>query len=45
MTRTEPSELADDGWQIVYLTAKQEVQDRMPDEFGCDVYELEVLDY
>lgn len=38
-------ELADDGWQIVYLTAKQEVQDSMADEFGCDVYELEMLDY
>lgn len=38
-------ELADDGWQIVYLTAKQEVQDSMAHEFDCDVYELEMLDY
>ena len=38
-------ELADDGWQIVYLTAKKEVQDRMAGEYGCDMYELETLDY
>lgn len=37
-------ELTDDGWQIVYFTAKQEVQHRMADEFGCPVYELELLD-
>jgi DNA repair exonuclease SbcCD ATPase subunit len=37
-------ELADNGWQIVYLTAKQEVQDSMADEFGCDIYELEMLE-
>jgi exonuclease SbcC len=38
-------ELSNDGWQIMYLTAKQEVQDRMADEFGCDVHEVEPLDY
>ncbi len=38
-------DLADDGWQIMYLTAKQEVQDTMADEFGCTVHELELLDY
>ena len=38
------SELADNGWQILYCTAKREVHETMADEFGCPVYELEAFE-
>lgn len=37
--------LADDGWQILYLTAKNEVWGRMADEFECTVHELEIIEH
>lgn len=37
--------LTDDGWQIVYLTAKQEVYQTMADEFDCELYQLDLLEY
>lgn len=36
--------LADDGWQILYLTAKPEVHDGMADAFDCPVHRLPVLE-
>ena len=38
------STLAEDGWQILYCTAKREVRETMADEFDCPVYELEALE-
>lgn len=38
------STLADDGWQIIYLTAKEEVGQGVCEEFGLDRYELTPLD-
>ncbi|MFC3959447.1 ATP-binding protein [Halovivax cerinus] len=35
--------LADDGWQVLYFTAKPEVSERMADEFACTVHEMEPL--
>jgi uncharacterized protein YhaN len=37
--------LADDGWQIVYLTAKPEVHEGMAASFDCTVHELEPLEH
>lgn len=34
-------ELANDGWQILYLTAKQEVSETMVNEYGLDLTEIE----
>ena len=36
--------LADEGWQIFYLTAKPAVYDRMADEFDCSVYDMKPLE-
>jgi YD repeat-containing protein len=36
-------DLAADGWQIIYLTAKDEVRDRMVSEYDLDHTELEAL--
>lgn len=38
-------ELAAEGWQILYLTAKQEVRETMVDEFGLDHVELETVTF
>lgn len=37
--------LTEDGWQIVYLTAKPEVHETMAAEFDCAVHELELLEH
>lgn len=36
--------LVDDGWQVVYLTAKPEVHEEMAPAFDCAVHELELLE-
>ncbi|QLD89030.1 hypothetical protein HWV07_08285 [Natronomonas salina] len=36
--------LTEDGWQIVYLTAKPEVHETMAAEFDCAVHELDLLE-
>ena len=37
--------LTDDGWQVVYLTAKPEVHEEMAEQFDCTVHELEPLEH
>lgn len=37
--------LTEDGWQIVYLTAKPEVHETMAAEFDCAVHELDPLEH
>lgn len=39
------SALADDGWQIIYLTAKSEVSEDVGPAFGCPVEHLDVLEF
>lgn len=36
--------LTNDGWQVIYLSAKDEVRNTIADEFDLDVYELPQLD-
>jgi DNA repair exonuclease SbcCD ATPase subunit len=37
--------LCEDGWQVIYLTAKPEVHEEMATEFDCPVYELAPLEF
>ena len=37
-------DLAEEGWQIVYLTAKPAVRDRLADHVDCAVYDMEPLE-
>ena len=37
-------DLADEGWQIIYLTAKPAVRDRLADHVDCDLYDMEPLE-
>lgn len=39
------TDLAEEGWQIVYLTAKQEVRNTMTSEFDVNIHEMNSLDY
>lgn len=39
------TDLAEEGWQIVYLTAKQEVRNTMASQFNVNVHEMNSLDY
>ena len=39
------TELAERGWQILYLTAKTEVSETMASEFDCHVHRLDIIEY